>query len=587
LTGGVGALKLRGMRYLTLALAVLVPAAAQAKTLTVSKKGPFKTLGEALLKAEAGDELLLQDMGDVGVRVPRSNIISGSRDVGVLWSTPAAEKDMRNGDELNAIDGVSLSQLERRQVIAALYGGPAGSKVRLQWSSNRGQAKEHDETLVRKPLVFPLGDDCANMLLADDLGDDQAFVALGERGAAQGKTECQRELAVLRENSNPWLAGKTAKPCAEAGDAVCQRIWGYLVTSGEGAPKNKDAGLYWLRTAIEQGDVKAMIYLGQIYEEGRGVRPNGEQAKYWYAQASKAGSTDAGIMWDNMFDFKDIDAPEPKPKAPAGAVAAAAPAAAPAAAAKAPGSDVDSPTYKKPARERDLAVVIGIEKYPELPAAPFAERDADAVRAHLIALGYPERNVFTLKGSQATRSALAKELEARLKRLADERSSVFVYFSGHGAPDPKTGDAYLVPYDGDPAFLEETAYPLKRLYETLGRLPSKRVVVALDSCFSGAGGRSVLAKGLRPLVNVSSAPKTGRVISLTAAAGGEVSGSSDEAGHGLFTYYLLKGLNEGKTQLGPLAAYVKPRVQDEARRQNRDQTPQLAGDGAEGFELGR
>jgi hypothetical protein len=575
------------MRYLTLALALAVASPLQAKTLVVSKKGPFKTLGEALLKAEPGDELELQELGDVGVRVPRSNIISGSRNVGVNWSTPASGKDMRSGDELQAVDGRSLSELERRPLIAALYGGPAGSKVRLQWRSYRGLPKDHDETLTRKPLVFALGDDCANLLIADDLGDDETVIALAERGAAQGKNECQRELAERRENSNPWLAGKAAKPCAEAGDPVCQRIWGWLVTTGEGAPKNKDEGLYWLRSAIEQGDVKAMIYLGQIYEEGRGVQPNGAQAKYWYAQASKTGSTDAMIMYDNMFEFKEPDAPEPKPKAPAGAVASAAPAASAPPAAPAPRSDVDAPSYKRPEREKDLAVVIGIEKYPDLPAASFAERDADAVRAHLVALGFPERNVFTLKGPQATRSALAKELEARLKRLSDERSSVFVYFSGHGAPDPKTGDAYLVPYDGDPAFLEETAYPLKRLYETLGRLKSKRVVVALDSCFSGAGGRSVLAKGLRPLVSVKAAPATGRVVSLTAAAGGEVSGAADEKGHGLFTYYLLKGLNEGKTQLGPLAAYLKPRVQDEARRQNRDQTPQLAGEGAADVELGR
>lgn len=572
------------MRYLTLALALSLASPLQAKTLVVSKKGPFKTPGEALLKAEPGDELSLQEMGDVGVRVPRSIIFKGWRDVGVDWSTPAAEKDMRSGDMLKAVDGRDLSELERREVIAALYGGPAGSKVRLRWSSERGTSKEHDEWLVRRPLVIPLGDECANLLIADDLGDDATVIALGERGAAQGKTECQRELAQRRENSNPWLAGKAAKPCAEAGDRVCQRIWGWLVTTGEGAPKNKDAGLYWLRSAIEQGDIPAMIYLGQIYEQGRGVRPDGSQAKYWYGQASKAGSTDAAIMHDNMFDFKEAASPEPKPRAPAGA-APAVTAAEPRMDPGALRSDVDAPAYKKAPRERDLAVVIGIEKYPELPAASFAERDAEAVRAHLLALGFPERNVFTLKGPQATRSALVKELEARLKRLADERSSVFVYFSGHGAPDPKTGDGYLVPFDGDPAFLEETAYPLKRLYESLGKLKSKRVVVALDSCFSGAGGRSVLAKGLRPLVNVAAAPRAGRVISLTAAAGGEVSGASDEQGHGLFTYYLLKGLNEGKTKLGPLSDYLKPRVQDEARRQNRDQTPQLAGDGAAEAEL--
>lgn len=67
-------------------------------------------------------------------------------------------------------------------------------------------------------------------------------------------------------------------------------------------------------------------------------------------------------------------------------------------------------------------------------------------------------------------------------------------------PNPKSGDAYLVPYDGDPAFIDETGYSLKRMYAALGKLPAKEVIVALHSCYSGAGGRSVIAKGSRPLV---------------------------------------------------------------------------------------
>ena len=50
-------------------------------------------------------------------------------------------------------------------------------------------------------------------------------------------------------------------------------------------------------------------------------------------------------------------------------------------------SDVDAPTYHRPEDARKFAVVVGIEKYKSLPAAEFAERDAQAVRAHLEALG--------------------------------------------------------------------------------------------------------------------------------------------------------------------------------------------------------
>ncbi|UPT72469.1 MAG: ankyrin repeat domain-containing protein [Elusimicrobiota bacterium] len=151
-------------------------------------------------------------------------------------------------------------------------------------------------------------------------------------------------------------------------------------------------------------------------------------------------------------------------------------------------SDVDSPKTRAAERLDDFALVVGIEQYSRLPAAKFAERDADAVKKHLLALGYPERNIITLKGGQATRGAMQGYVEEWLPRNVKPASRVFVYFSGHGSPDTKTGDAYLVPWDGDAMFLKSTAYPLKSLYASLAKLKAKRVLVALDSCFSGAGG---------------------------------------------------------------------------------------------------
>lgn len=114
-----------------------------------------------------------------------------------------------------------------------------------------------------------------------------------------------------------------------------------------------------------------------------------------------------------------------------------------------------------------MALVIGIEDYDSVPKASHAVRDAEAVRKHLQALGVPPRNIVMLTGRSATRSKLAAYLTEWLPRNAKPGSTVFVYYSGHGAPDPKTGAAYLVPVDGDPMFLQSTAYPLKQLYDDL------------------------------------------------------------------------------------------------------------------------
>ena len=244
-----------------------------------------------------------------------------------------------------------------------------------------------------------------------------------------------------------------------------------------------------------------------------------------------------------------------------------------------------APAYSVNANPDDYAVIVGIETYPDLPAATYAERDAAAYRKFVVALGVPERNIMALSGARATKTGLEKALEAWLPNNVSEKSKVYFYYSGHGAPDIKTGDAYLVPADGDPQYLTQTGYPLKRLYAKLGELKAKSVLVALDSCFSGAGGRSVLAKGTRPLVSkVDTGSAPSKVTVLSASAGDQVSGSDDKAGYGLFTLNLLQGLNgaardeQGKITVKSLYAYLKPRVQDGARRGNRDQTPQLQGE---------
>lgn len=244
------------------------------------------------------------------------------------------------------------------------------------------------------------------------------------------------------------------------------------------------------------------------------------------------------------------------------------------------------PDFTAADRPDDYAVIIGIEGYSDLPSATYAERDAVAAKGFIRAMGVPERNIALLTGNRATKNGFEKTIEGWLPNNVSENSRVFVYYSGHGAPDTKSGDAYLVPLDGDPQYLAQTGYPLKRLYSKLGQLKAKSVLVALDSCFSGAGGRSVLAKGTRPLVGkVDMAIETqGKISVISASAGDQISGTNDDAGYGLFTYNFLQGLNggakdsQGQVTLESLYGYIKPRVQDTARRGNREQTPQLHGD---------
>ena len=226
----------------------------------------------------------------------------------------------------------------------------------------------------------------------------------------------------------------------------------------------------------------------------------------------------------------------------------------------------------------DVAVVIGIEQYRKtLPRSDYSYNDARAVKAYLEALGFAPRNIQYLKNDEATRSDIQKSIERWLPNRVKKESRVFIYYSGHGSPDPVTGSAYLVPYDGDPEYLHETGYSVTTLYERMAKLEAAEVMVVMDACFSGMGGRSVLARGARPLVAMIDAEALPQnTVVLTASRGGQISASSNEKEHGLLTYYFLKAIKDGKKSVADIYEYIRPLVEDEAKRQNVEQTPAIS-----------
>ncbi|MBI3585435.1 MAG: caspase family protein [Nitrospinae bacterium] len=242
-------------------------------------------------------------------------------------------------------------------------------------------------------------------------------------------------------------------------------------------------------------------------------------------------------------------------------------------------SDIDKPNIANTERimgDNDLAVIIGIEGYQGIPKSDYSYDDAKLVGDYAKAMGFKPRNIELLLEERATKSAIEKIIKTWLPNKAKPDSRVFIYYSGHGAPEPKTGDAYIVPFDGDPNYLSDTGYPLKSLYDSLGKLQFAEVTVVLDSCFSGAGGRSVLAKGARPLVMMADGSVlSSNMVVLSATQGTQISSSSPEKGHGIFTYYFLKAIKDGKKNIAEIYEYIKPLVEDEAKQLNVQQSPSI------------
>jgi uncharacterized caspase-like protein len=165
-------------------------------------------------------------------------------------------------------------------------------------------------------------------------------------------------------------------------------------------------------------------------------------------------------------------------------------------------------------------------------------------------------------------------------------SDVFIYYSGHGAPDIETKKAYFVPVDCDPQSIDVNGYSLDTFYKNISLLDARSITVVIEACFSGNSGGGSLLKANPVAIDVSrEATINGTVI--TSSSGDEVSAWYPEKKHSLFTYFFLKGISgaadrdqDRKITVGELQSYISSRTEGVpywAGRRGISQTPIVHG----------
>lgn len=228
--------------------------------------------------------------------------------------------------------------------------------------------------------------------------------------------------------------------------------------------------------------------------------------------------------------------------------------------------------------DKTFAVIIANENYQQEDGVDFAYNDGQIFRQYCTkTLGLPEKNVHFR--SDATLNDMRFEFNW-MKQIAaayEGEAKFIVYYAGHGMPDTKTKNAYLLPVDGYSTDLT-SGYRLSDIYEMLGELPSQNVVAFLDACFSGSqrDGHAITKgeRGVAITPNIHT-PK-GNLVVFSATSGNETAHAFNEKQHGMFTYFLLKKFkeHEGPLELGDLVNYVKKEVKTTAlREKNVSQTP--------------
>lgn len=247
-------------------------------------------------------------------------------------------------------------------------------------------------------------------------------------------------------------------------------------------------------------------------------------------------------------------------------------------------SDVDEniPVTTKVAG-KTFALVIANENYDNVTQVQSALHDGERFAEYCQrTLGIPASNVTLLKNATYGKMLGAvNQLKNTVNAFGGE-AEVIVYYAGHGLPDEATKDAYLLPTDGVPTMLS-TSYSLDKFYSDLGNMDANSVMVFLDACFSGAkrdGGMLYDARGVT-ISHKDAAPK-GNMMVFSAASGQETALPYTDKNHGLFTYFLLKKLQEtkGNVTLKELSDYVITNVKQQSNLINhKSQTPSVTTSG--------
>jgi hypothetical protein len=242
--------------------------------------------------------------------------------------------------------------------------------------------------------------------------------------------------------------------------------------------------------------------------------------------------------------------------------------------------DVNIPKCKNTAKNT-FAIVIANENYQNVQRVENAANDGKIVAQYLTStLGIPQGQVIFY--TDASYGNMIDALD-RIKNISqayhgDDYNVVF-YYAGHGVPDDQSHETYLLPVDGKPGSTAVNI-PLSKLYSTLGKLGASSVLVMLDACFSGSQrGNGMLTETRGVAIKAKAAEPQGNMIVLTAAQGDETAYPYRGKNHGMFTYYLLKKLQEssGNVTIGELADYVIDNVKKTSVLENNGkiQTPTI------------
>ena len=376
-----------------------------------------------------------------------------------------------------------------------------------------------------------------------------------EPSAKQGNVYAQYCLAQWYDKGKNYeKAREWCEKAAEKDLGLAYNLLGTYYHNGRGVNKDYKKAMELYLKAADKGVIYAMGNIGILYQNGLGVKRDYAQAEEWYRKALKKDPKYESIK-KQLAELEELQNPQRLVEA---------------------SLDKQLSSSKK-VNKNLFAVIIGNEQYEEESAVPYAENDAKVMKNYCLqTLGISEEHLrYVANGGYNDLRRAVNWLRQGLESYEGEGTAIF-YYAGHGIPDKSQKSAYLLPVDGDAGDVS-SAYSLDELYQVLGKMPARSIIVFLDACFSGTKRDGTMMDSARGVaIKVKKESPQGNVIVFSAAQGDETAYPYESQRHGMFTYCLLQKLQEskGKVTLGELSDYVTREVKRLSFDKNkRSQTP--------------
>ena len=349
---------------------------------------------------------------------------------------------------------------------------------------------------------------------------------LYQKAAEMGLDSAQNKLGACYEDGI-YIAKDHEKAvfwyrkAAEQGDAYAQANLSSCYSLGKGVPVDEKQALEWAQKSAAQGNTNGMLLLAIAYYSGNAVPRNYQKAKELMEQILEKDKNHKGAKTYLQRINKHLEEQQQLMAAETSV-------------------DKNIPV----ADQYDMntfAVIIGNEQYAEDVTVPYAGNDAKTFKEYVQrTFGVPEKQINYIENAGLNKIRTAVRWLAKAMEVTNGKGRAIFYYAGHGIPDEASKTAYLLPVDGLSGDIE-SAYPLGKLYQELGAIPSERITVFLDACFNGGKREGdMLASARGVAIKTKSIVPQGNMVVFTAAQGDETAFSLKSQQHGMFTYYFIK-----------------------------------------------